>query len=154
MAELTWGWPEIALTLVWRLAPTGVIITRRDLGRLPMDRVLLTDRRQTEIRFSWITLEDAQARVKPTNALQEKASLSELQGRWMKLATVLLWKLAKGGVVLTQGDRNRVPADRQLLAEGHANDIEYRFVTHAEGAAIAKAERENEGRIIVERAQV
>jgi hypothetical protein len=148
------GWPEVFCILVWRLAPGGVIFTRRDLGRLPMDRVLLEDRRETEIRFTWITLEDAQERAKPVNALQEKAGVSEMQGRWQKLGCVLLWKLAKSGCTITHMDRNAVPADRQLLLHAHADDLEYRFVPHAEAKRIADWERFNEGRSIVERAAV
>lgn len=154
MTELQWGWPEIAVTLMWRLAPKGVTITRRDIGRLPQDRVLLEDRRETEIRLTWITLEEAQQRTKPLTAAHEKASVSELQGRWQKIAVVLLWKLAKNGVTLTQADRNCVPADQRLLAHGHEHDIEYRFVPQREAANIEKFERENEGRIITERTNV
>jgi hypothetical protein len=154
MAEIAWGWPEIAVVLMWRLAPKGVVITRRDLGRLPVDRVLLEDRRETEIRLTWISIEEAQARTKPLTVAHEKASVSELQGRWQKIAVVLLWKLAKNGVTLTQADREAVPADQRLLAHGHADDIEYRFVPHAEAVRIERFERDNEGRIITERTRL
>lgn len=154
MSELNWGWPEIAVTLMWRLSPKGLIITRRDLGRLPMDRVLLEDRRETEIQFSWIDIHEAQARTRPSTALHQKATVSELQGRWQKIAVVLMWKLAPKGVTLTQWDRNQVPADRKLLAEGHANDIQYRFIPTQEAEAIYKRERDSEGKIILEKACV
>jgi hypothetical protein len=154
MSEISWGYPEIAVVLMWRLAPKGVVITRRDLGRLPQDRVLLEDRRETEMRLTWITIQEAQERAKPKLAIADKATVSELQGRWAKIVVVLMWKLAKFGVTLTQADRNAVPVDVQLLAHGHADDIEYRFCTRAEAAAIEKLEREQEGRIIVERCAV
>ncbi len=150
--ELGWGWPEIAVTLMWRLAPKGVVITRRDLGGLPQDRVLLTDRRQHSIIFSWITIAEAHRRTRPMLAIEQKATVSELQGRWEKLGVVLLWKLARDkGVELTQADRAAVPGHLMLLAHGHAEDIEYRFVPREEGERIEKFERENEGRIITER---
>lgn len=154
MGELNWGWPEIACVLMWRLAPRGLIITRRDLGRLPMDRVLLEDRRETEIQFSWIDIHDARSRTKPSTAAHQKATVSELQGRWQKIAVVLLWKLAKQGVTLTQSDRSKVPADLMLLAEGHADDIQYRFCPREEARMIAANDRDNEGRIILEKAAV
>lgn len=151
MAELMWGWPEVCTVLMWRLAPKGVVITRRDLGRLPMDRVLLEDRSESAIRLSWITIEEAQRRAKPVDPLAEPAGVSELQGRWQKIAVVLMWKLAKMGVTLTQADRNALPADQMLLAHGHADDIEYRFVPRAEAYALTQVEKEQEGRLIIER---
>jgi hypothetical protein len=152
--ELDWTWTEIAVTLMWRLAPNGCVITRKDLAALPVDRVLIEDRTPTEIRFSWSTVEEAQRLRKPLADGGQKAGLSQLQGRWQKMAVVLLWKLAKDGIVLTPLDRSAVPADKQLLAHGHAQDIEYRFLPHAEAAAIARRERDNEGRIILEAGRV
>lgn len=151
MSEISWGWPEIACILVWRLAPDGLTITRRDLGSLPMDRVLLEDRRETEIVFRWISLQEAERRTDKKLELGSRASVSKLDGRWQKIACVVIWKLARDGIVLTLQDRSRLPADKQLLMHGHAQDLELRFLPHAQAAAIAKWERDNEGRIIVER---
>lgn len=151
MAELNWDWPLIAVVLMWKLAPKGVVITRQDLGRLPQDRVLIEDRGAQDIRFSWITPRAAQRRAEQLkHAGEEKAHVSQLQGRWQKLAVVLLWKLAKDGCVLTTWDRDQVPADQTLLAHGHAQDIEYRFVYRAEAQLIAAWERDNEGKMILE----
>lgn len=150
LRELDWTWTEIAVTLMWRLAPNGVVITRKDLAALPQDLVLIEDRSPHAISFSWVKVETAMAMRKPLAEGGRKAGLSQLQGRWMKIAVTLLWKLAKDGIVLTPLDRSAVPADKQLMAHGHAQDIEYRFLPHAEAAAIAKRERDNEGRIILE----
>lgn len=151
--DLAWDWPEITVTLMWKLAPAGVVITRKDLGALPMDRVLMEERGPSEIKYSFISMKAAERRWKPKDAHQERATSSQLQGRWQKIAAVLLWKLAKDGVVLTRWDRDQVPGDKVLLAHGHAQDIEYRFCPRAEAQAIAKWERDNEGKIILESVQ-
>lgn len=150
MKELAWDWPEIAVTLMWKLAPNGVVVTRKDLGRLPQDRVLVDDRDADSIRFSWQSITDAQRLTQALAMHKDKAGLAQLQGRWQKLCVVLLWKLAKDGVVLKQLDRDAVPADKVLLAHGHREDIEYRFVPRAEAARIQKWERDNEGKQVLE----
>lgn len=149
--ELAWEWPEIACVLMWKLAPEGVTITRRDLGCLPVDRVLIEERTPTKIHFRWMRPEDARAHAKRLKATTgEKAGVSQLQGRWQKIGVVLLWKLAKDGCVLTGWDRDQVPGDKTLLAHGHEQDIEYRFVPRAEALRIAKWEKDNEGKIVLE----
>lgn len=149
--EIAWDWPEITCVLMWKLAPTGVVITRADLGRLPVDRVLIEERSTTQINYRWMRPEDARSHSKRLkHKTGERASVSQLQGRWQKIGVVLLWKLAKDGCVLTQWDRDQVPADKTLLAHGHAQDIEYRFVPRAEAIRIAKWERDNEGKIVME----
>lgn len=151
MSELAWDWPEIAVVLMWKLAPQGVTITRKDLGALPVDRVLIHERLADRMTFRWMRPEDAREHSKRLKAKTgEKASVSQLQGRWQKIAVVLLWKLAKDGVVLGQWDRDTVPADKTLLAHGHAQDIEYRFCDRTEAQRIAKWEKENEGKLVAE----
>lgn len=154
--SVTWGWPEICVALMWRLAPTGVVITRGDLRALPMERVLLEDRGETDMRFSWIPLSQAKARIKPSAPAKfgERATVSELQGRWQKIACVLLWKLARDGITLTPADLAAVPSHLVLLAHGHADDIEYRFLPRDEAKRIQDWERDNEGRIILETANL
>lgn len=148
--ELAWDWPQIAVVLVHKLAPDGVVVTRRDLGGLPMDRVLVEDRRVDRIIYRWVELKEAQRMRKPLAQKGERAGVIQLQGRWQKLAVVLLWKLTKEGCVLMGYDRDAVPADKILLAHGHKEEIEYRFVPRAEAARIQKWERENEGKIVLE----
>lgn len=151
MSELSWDWPEIAVVLVQKLAPDGVVVTRQDLGALPIDRVLVQERLSDRITFRWMRPEDAKAHAKRLKEKTgEKAGLLQLQGRWQKLACVLLWKLAKDGCVLMRYDRDAVPADKVLLAHGHKEDIEYRFVLRTEAARIQKFERDNEGKLVLE----
>jgi hypothetical protein len=149
--EISWGWPEITCVLMWRLAPNGVIIRRKDLGALPPERVLIENRSEKSIRFWFATIREAERIREPIlEGGRPKATVSELQGRWQKLAVVLLWKLAKDGIVLTQSDRDRLPGDKTLLAHGHEQDIEYRFVHRREAQRIAQWERDNEGKMVLE----
>jgi len=156
MSAMVWSWPKVACALMWRLAPRGTKVTRKDLGGLPMDRVLVYDTHGEEIAFSWISLRTMRRRVaagEVSGRVDDKVGVLELQGRWMKLVSVLLWKLAKDGLTLTAKDFEAVPADQQLLAQGTADAIVYRFLPHAEARAIAQRDSENEGRIIVETGQ-
>lgn len=151
MSELAWDWPEIAVVLVQKLAPDGVVVTRKDLGALPFDRVLVQERLSDRITFRWMRPEDAKAHTKRLKEKTgEKAGLLQLQGRWQKLACVLLWKLARDGCVLMAYDRDAVPADKVLMAHGHKDDLEYRFVPRDEAARIQKFERDNEGKLVLE----
>lgn len=151
MSELSWDWPTIACMLMWKLAPNGVVITRKDLAALPVDRVLIHERLTDRMTFRWMRPEDAKAHAKRLKEKTgEKAGLVQLQGRWQKIAVVLLWKLARDGVTLLQWDKDTLPADKTLLAHGHAQDIEYRFCDRAEAARIQKFELENEGKLIRE----
>jgi hypothetical protein len=137
--ELAWGWPTIAAVLMWKLAPQGVRLQRRDLGALPIDRVLLEDRQVDRIVLTWIDLTEAQQRANRTPGIDrrgERASVEQLGGRWQKLAVALLWKLAREGVTLTSWDLAQLPLDRVLLAEGHEHDIEFRFVSRADSKRI------------------
>lgn len=143
-------WHEIAYALFWRLAPHGVTITRKDLGCLPADRVLVDNRSATEIRFTWNTLTDAQKLRDTLTASGEPVGVSQLQGRWMKMALVLMWKLAPDGLTLTDLDRSAVPADKTLLIRGYRDDVHCRFVPRTEAAAIAKSAAEHEGKTVVE----
>lgn len=79
------------------------------------------------------------------------ASVQGLEGRWEKLFAILAWRWGKDGFRITRADLNSLPDDRILLVHGHADDIEFRFVTPAEAERIAKWEKENEGKSIVER---
>jgi hypothetical protein len=151
--ELQWDWPAITTILLWKLAPKGVVITKKDLGDLPKDLVMIDyrDPEGTHIRFSWLSIQEAiDLQPKVLAKTGKKAGVSELQGRWEKTAVVILWKLAKDGCILTHQDRERLPVDKMLLASGHAQDIEYRFADRREGEGIARFERDNEGKMILE----
>ena len=67
MIELAWSWEEIAITLMWKLAPSGLVLFPRDLT-LPRDRVLLEERLGIASTLSFITLNEATARTHAPNA--------------------------------------------------------------------------------------
>jgi len=156
MSEISWDWPAITCILLWKLAPKGVTITRKDLAALPHDRVFVDyrDPEGTHIQFTFVTPEEAR-RIQPLilSATGRKVGVSELQGKWKKTAIVILWKLAKDGCILTHQDRDALPAGKMLLASGHAKDIEYRFCDRREGEGIARFERDHEGKAILEFAE-
>jgi hypothetical protein len=151
-AEIGWDWPEICAILMWKLKPQGLTITRRDLGALPQDRVLIEERLPDRMNFSFVTVKEAmRIRAPILAATGVKASVSQLSGRWMKLGTVLLWKLCKDkGLTLTNYDRDALPADRILLTIGARNEVVFRWTTRADAARIRKFERDNEGVEILE----
>jgi hypothetical protein len=154
--ELTWDWHVISACLLWRLAPAGLVITRKDLGALPMDRVLVDHRdvSGTKIALYFVTLEQAEKLRdygSPYVALPDsKVGLRTLEGRWNKMAVVVLWKLRKDGIVLIPADREAVPEDKILLMSGFKDDLELRFVPRAQAAQIQKSALEHEGKNIVE----
>lgn len=74
------------------------------------------------------------------------AHVEGLEGRWEKIAAVLLWKYAKDGVTLSTQDLGALPQDRVLLVTAHGREVEFRFVSIEEAQRIRKWEAENEGR--------
>jgi hypothetical protein len=149
MSELNWDWSQIAVTMFWKLAPKGYVMLREDMARLPMDRVLLEDRNAERIELKFITLKEAHARAEAKRP-EERATVSELQGKWQKIACVTLWSLAKEGVTLTEYDRAAVPSGLQLMASGHALGVEWRFLPRWEAEKYRKWDLENEGKMILE----
>lgn len=147
--ELSWDWSLIAIVLIWKLAPKGFVMLREDMARLPMDRVLLEDRQPDRIALSFIPLKDAKRRAAPERG-EHRATVSELQGRWQKIAVVALWSLSKTGVTLTEYDRAAVPAGLQLMASGHEFGVEWRFLPRWEAEKYRKFDQDNEGRMILE----
>jgi hypothetical protein len=152
MSELTWGWEEIATVLFWRLCPNGYEMPIKALVDLPMDRCLFEDRDEegAYIRFTWISVEDAFMRANPIIADPKnppKASgVTELQGTWQKICVCLLWQKARDGITIRPADKRAVEAAmNQLLLEGHADPLVFRFVSIAEAARIRKAEIDNRG---------
>jgi hypothetical protein len=142
--ELTWDWSVIAVTMIWKLAPKGFVMFRHDMARLPMDRVLLEDRQADRIVLSFIPLKEAQQRTAPERG-QHRATVSELQGRWQKIAVVALWSLSKTGITLTEYDRAAVPNGLQLMASGHEFGVEWRWLPRWEAERHRKADLEHEG---------
>ena len=124
--ELSWAWEKIAITLLWKLAPKGLVLFPRDLN-LPRDRVLLEERLADRINLRFITLKEATARTHAPSA-ESRATSDRLYGRWQQIACVMLWKLRKKGVTLTQADKDGVPAQMELLTSGHPQGVEWRFM--------------------------
>ena len=151
MSELDWDWYVIAHTLAWRLAPEGFVMNRKDLASLPADRVFVEERSADAIHLRWLALTEAkrlQERLVKYN--QPKAGVSHLEGRWMKFAVVLSWMRARDGITLRQADRDAVPKLLMLYAEGHAQDVEFRFMPERDAKAMQRQYRERDGQIITE----
>lgn len=150
LPEIAWGWPEIAVILIWRLAPDGFVMDIADMTTLPHDRVLVEDRKPDRLTLGFVAVKKAKKLMRPERG-NEKATVSELQGRWMKIGICTLWHFARAKklgrtdtVVLTEYDRHAVPGDKQLMATGHAHGVEWRFMPRAEAAKCAAWYRENE----------
>lgn len=150
MSELNWSWQRITFAMMWKLAPHGLVLMRRDL-KLPHDRVLLEDRKPDSISLTFITLKEAQARTHTSNA-EQRATADTLTGRWRQIACVMLWKLAKGGVRLGQSDHDAVPGGLELLTCGHPDGVEWHFVNKLQARMIEKEQFENLGKTIMEKA--
>lgn len=158
MSEVTWDWTQIGAMLAWRLrarwGARGIVLTRKDLGSLPMSDVLFYERTDTCIKFEWLPLREAHRRSRKVAAKaltsDHMTGVQRLEGRWQKTCIVLLWKFWRDGCTLVQKDLDDLPANEVLLIHGHAQDSELRFVTRAEAARIQKEERDNEGRIVTE----
>lgn len=160
LPELAWGWPEIAVILTWKLAPNGFVLLMEDLVSLPTDRVLLEDRRPDRIVLSFISVQSALERSRPERG-ENRATVSELQGRWQKHAVCIAWHFARKGklgrkdsITLTEYDRAAVPGHLQLMATGHALGVEWRFLPNEEAKKIQDWDRDNEGMLIKEKTQL
>jgi hypothetical protein len=152
-AELDWGWDAIAVTLLWKLKPEGIVIGVADLVALPMDRVGIIQREADFIRLSFATEHYAKRLLE--RPAEHRPEVHELHGRWQKFCWVALWKLKRArSVTLSPLDRASVPSDRVLLQSGFKQDIEYRFVPREEAARLQRLAKEHEGRIITERSQL
>lgn len=67
----------------------------------------------------------------------DSATLTQVQEHWMKIAALLVWKLAPNGVTLTAEDIASFPPDRALLTWGHRGSFEFKLVTEEEGKRLA-----------------
>lgn len=150
LLEIAWDWPEIAVILAWRLAPNGFVMVHEDLLTLPFDRVFITERKPERITLSFMGVKAAKRLMAPERGT-ERATVSELQGRWQKIAVCTLWHFArlkklgpKDSVTLTEWDRHAVPGDQQWMAAGHPMGVEWRFMHRLEAARLAKQYRDHE----------
>ena len=142
--EICWNWAQIFIVLMAKLAPVGVEINPDDVVALPMDKVLSVHRDAEAVTLSWVGIADAHAMTNPIIEVPgaEKPSVSQLQGRYMKLACILAHKLAPNGIRLTQADADLIPEGQFVFEDG----IEYKWLPVAQGLALRRRERDNEGR--------
>jgi len=160
LPEIAWGWPEIAVILAWRLAPNGYVILKEDLISLPTDRVLMEERKPERLTLAFIPIARAVRLMDKARGTQA-ATTSELQGRWQKIAVTTAWHFARrrmlgkfDSITLTEYDRQAVPSDLTLMASGHSQGVEWRFLPHAEAARLAAWDREHEGIMVQEKTQL
>jgi hypothetical protein len=158
--ELPWDWPMIAVTLIWKIAPNGFVLLQEDMISLPTDRVLREYRDSEKIVLSFIGVQHAKRLSEPQLG-EHRATVSELQGSWMKIAVVTCWHFARLGklgkndsIALTEYDRAAVPGHLQLMASGHAQGVEWRFLPTREARAIQDWDFDNEGILIKEKTQL
>lgn len=70
--------------------------------------------------------------------------MTELAWGWDTISSVLMWKLAPGGVVLYPHELNSLPHDRVLLEERLPDRINLSFITLKEAFARTHANRPEE----------
>lgn len=150
MKELAWSWEVIATTLLWKLAPCGVVLFKEDLTSLPHDRVMLEERLPDRINLTFITLKEAHSRTHAERP-EARATTDQLHGRWKQIAGVMAWKLAKGGVTLTEKDRIDVPWDLILMTAGHPLGVEWQFINRSVATKQRVRAFEDSGMDILER---
>lgn len=156
MTEIAWDWAQIAVVLAWKMAPNGFVMFPADLVALPRERVMLDDRKADRITLSFVTITAAK-RLLAAERGEHRATLSELQGRWHKIVAVCAWKwtreglIPKSGVILSEYDRQAVPGNLILMASGHEQGIEYRFLPRAEAQSIETKAREDDGVVLMEK---
>jgi hypothetical protein len=148
--EINWDWAEISVILAWKIAPEGFVMQHEDLVTLPFDRVFVTARRPAHLTLSFVGVKAAK-RLMVAERGTERATVSELQGKWQKIAVCMLWHFArlkklgpKDSVTLTYQDKDAVPANLQWMAAGHPFGVEWRFMPRAEAARLARWYRDNE----------
>lgn len=151
LPEINWTIAEVCVVLLWKLRPKGLKLGFRDLGGIPVDRVLVEERLTDRIIYRWVdpdqvVLENARRHL----ATGEKPGLYEAQGRYMKLLGVLLWKLAKDGITLGQWDRDAVPDDKVLHMAGTADRVVYSFISRQDAKRMQAQSETHEGLSIVE----
>lgn len=144
-SEVTWDWADIWILAMARLVPIGVELNPDDVVKLAFnDRTLVENRDDDGITFSWKTTEEAREIANPRiiSPTVPKPTVSKVEGRYMKLACLLFLKLAPNGIRLSTGDAQLIPDGKFIFEDG----IEYKWLSLAEGIALRRRERDNEGR--------
>jgi hypothetical protein len=148
--ELDWGYQDMWPMLMWKLAPNGFTLLFEDMTTLPFDRVMVEERRPDHIKLRFAGVKAAKRLKDPTRG-KERATVSELQGKYTALVACTLWHFvrfkqlgADDSVTLTPYDRDAVPSDKVLLMSGYSQGIEWRWVSHEESRRMTAWYRENE----------
>lgn len=68
---------------------------------------------------------------------RDAAVFDQVDGQWMKLLAIVVWKLAPKGVEITTADFESFPPNGTLLTHGHRESIEFKIVTEDEARRIA-----------------
>ena len=68
---------------------------------------------------------------------QDAAVFDQVDGQWMKLLAMVVWKLAPKGVEITAADIASFPPDGTLVTHGHRESFEFRIVTEEEAKRLA-----------------
>jgi len=74
--------------------------------------------------------------------------LQQSEGHWQRYLTLVVWKLAKNGVTITNNDIERFIAEGEqiLLTHGHVDSIEFKLITADEARRIAEYDRQQRGK--------
>jgi hypothetical protein len=150
VSELAWNWETITTTMMWKLAPGGLVLFPSDLNSLPHDRVLLEERLVDRINLSFITLKEAYSRTHAEKS-EKRATTDKMVGRWRQIACLMAWRIAQDGVTLTEYDRQSVPCELILMTAGHRLGVEWQFIHRSVALKQRKQIFEHEGKEIMER---
>lgn len=154
--SLDGNWPAICALLVWKQIGHEILLSKKHMRDLPEDRVLMYETEGHVTRFKWMTIAQSKklaAAKKLAAGGKAVVGVEQLQGRWQKIAVVLLWQRYRDGVTLSVREVDDLPADQIMLTHSHGDVVEFRYVASAEAAFIQKWEKENEGRSVVEKVQ-
>lgn len=78
----------------------------------------------------------------------ESTVLNQMDGMWMKLTAMILWKLKMEGITITAEDMERAQpflAEKVLLTHGHYDSLEVKFVTQDEAKRLVAYDRSRVG---------
>lgn len=71
----------------------------------------------------------------------------QVDGQWMKLLAMVVWKLAPNGVEITVADMASFPPDGTLVTHGHRDSFEFKIVNEEQAKLLAAHdEATNRGR--------
>lgn len=77
----------------------------------------------------------------------DSTMMQQSEGHWQKYLCLVIWKLAREGVVITSADIIEFANQDKnvLLTHGHIESIEFKLVTPAEAERIRNYDRKQKG---------